>query len=160
MSIIAMYLVFSMLAVMVSDATRYIIPNWLVGSLLLLYPVAVYINPQAFDWPHALLGMLLMFIGSYIAHGLRLMGAGDAKLLVACALWVGLKQVPTLLFLVAIIGGALALTLWLLRKLLPWVLPSVKLPRLFRQGEPMAYGLAIAPAFLLLLRDGSVLGSW
>lgn len=159
MSIISIYLIFSMLAVMVSDASRYLIPNWLVGSLLVLYPVAVYMSPYEVDWKMALVAMAIMFAFGYVIFALRFMGAGDIKLLVVCALWVGLQHLLEFVFTVALFGGLLSLLLWGARKALP-LLPVVrekKLPRVLCNGQPVPYGLAIATAFLLLLRDGHLL---
>ena len=71
------------------DCTRYTIPNWLVGSLLVLYPVAVYLSPEAVDWKMAMVAMLLVFAVGYIIFSLRVMGGGDVKLITVLALWVG-----------------------------------------------------------------------
>lgn len=158
MSIIAIYLIFSMLAVIVSDASRYIIPNWLTASLVLLYPIAVYMSPQTVDWKMALAAMGATLVIGYAVFALRLMGAGDIKLLVACALWVGWEHILAFIFMVALLGGLLSLILWVSRKALP-LLPITRdkhMPRLLREGEPVPYGLAIATTFLLLLRDGSI----
>mgnify|MGYP001584711850 CR=1 FL=1 len=74
MSVIMLYLLFSMLAVMYYDATRFIIPNWLVGSLLLLYPLAVLLSPVPVNWQMDLLGMLGAFALGYVIFALRMMG--------------------------------------------------------------------------------------
>jgi len=150
MAIISLYFIFSMLAVIIYDVTRYIIPNWLVGSLLVLYPVAVLLSPHAVDWLMALAAMGVVFILGYIVFALRLMGGGDIKLITVCALWVGWQVLPEFIFLMAMAGGLLAIVLWLLRKLLArWKLGR-PLPRVLKMGEPVPYGIAIAAAMLIL----------
>ena len=64
------------------------------------------------------------------------------------------------IILVAILGGLLALAVWLLRKAIPWVMRSNemldRLPRIFKEDEPLPYGLAIAAGFLWLLWNGEL----
>ncbi len=155
MSAILIYLIFTMLAVLWLDVTRYIIPNWLVGSLLALYPVAVMTSSQAVDWRMALVGMTVVLVSGYIVFALKWMGGGDIKLLTACALWVGLRNLADFIMIVAMIGGAFSLLVWLARKVLP-LLPQKfdNLPRLLRNGEPVPYGVAIAFGFLVALLNG------
>ena len=101
MHILLIYLIFSMLAVMWFDATTYRIPNWLVASLLLLYPLAVYFGHGAVHWQPALLAMGIVFALGYVVFALKWMGAGDIKLITACALWVGLKHLADFIFAMA-----------------------------------------------------------
>lgn len=157
---IKIYLIFSMLAILWSDVRRYLIPNWLVGSLLLLYPLAVWLSPNQTDWPMAVAGMGITFVIGYGIFAMRWMGAGDIKLLTVCSLWVGFSLLLEFIFTVALLGGALSLLLLAARKILP--LLAVKfpklppLPRILRNGEPVPYGVAIAVAFLLLLFMGKM----
>ena len=157
MSVIAVYLIFSMLAVMWFDVTRFIIPNWLVGLLLLTYPVAVMMSHNAIDWKMAVAGMALVLVVGYIVFALKWMGGGDIKLLTACALWVGLANLADFVFLVAVIGGVFSVGVWGIRKVLP-LLPKkpASLPRILREGEPVPYGVAIAFGFLILLWMGRI----
>jgi prepilin peptidase CpaA len=158
MSIIALYLIFAMLAVMYYDATRFIIPNWLVGSLLFIYPIAVLISPVAVDWKMDLLGMLGTFAVGFVVFALRAMGGGDVKLIIVLSLWVGLQKLPFFGFDFALLGGILSIAILVIRKILS--LSSIKekkLPRIFRYKEPIPYGLAIAGAFLFMLFKGEIL---
>jgi prepilin peptidase CpaA len=148
MTAISIYIVFSMVAVIIYDVTRYIIPNWLVGSLLVLYPVAVLLSPHTVDWLMALAAMGVVFILGYIVFALRLMGGGDIKLITVCALWVGWSGLLEFIFLTAMIGGAASIVLWLLRKLIPFLRLTKVPPRILRPGEPVPYGVAIAAAML------------
>lgn len=159
MSIISIFLLFSMLAVLWMDVTRYLIPNWLVGLLLLIYPVAVFMAPYAVDWPMAVAAMLGTFAVGYVIFSLRLMGGGDIKLLTACALWTGVAHLADFLFLTAFLGGAFAVLVWVSRKAVPFV-PRKEgakpWPRILREGEPIPYGVAIACAFLYLVGTGKL----
>ena len=157
MSIIALYLLFSMFAVMYYDATRFIIPNWLVGSLLLLYPVAFFVSPIVVDWKMDLLGMLGTFVLGYFIFALRIMGGGDVKLIVVLSLWVGLSKLAMFGFNFAVLGGVLSIVVLIMRKIIPYVVKNKeKLPRIFRDKQPVPYGLAIAGAFLMMLYSGDV----
>ena len=157
MSVISLYLIFSMLAVMYYDATRFIIPNWLVGSLLLLYPVTFFISPVVVDWKMDLLGMLGVFALGYIIFAFRVMGGGDVKLIIVLSLWVGLQNLDMFGFNFAVLGGVLSIAILVIRKIIPFVISNKeKLPRIFRDKEPVPYGLAIAVAFLMMLYSGDV----
>lgn len=159
MSIITIYLIFSMLAVMFFDVTRYIIPNWLVGLLLILYPVAVWLTPEAVDWKMALVGMAIVFAIGYGIFAMKWMGGGDIKLITVCALWVGWHALPEFIFVTALLGGAFAILLLILRKWLPlMVRRDTPWPRILRDKEPVPYGVAIAITFLLLTFSGRLLG--
>lgn len=158
MFIITIYLIFSMLAVTYFDVTRFIIPNWLVGSLLILYPVAVLMAPHEVDWKNAVLGMALVFAVGYVVFAMKWMGGGDIKLLTVCSLWVGLHCLPDFIFLVALLGGAFSLGLWGFRKMAPALLKKSEstLPRILRNKEPVPYGVAITLGFLILVWMGKL----
>ncbi|MFW0776548.1 MAG: A24 family peptidase [Rickettsiales bacterium] len=155
MSIIGLYLIFAMLAVMYFDVTRFIIPNWLVGSLLLVYPIAVYMSPNAIDWQSGLMALGIVFAIGYVVFAMKWMGGGDIKLITACALWVGMPNLMEFVFVTALFGGVFAVALWGLRKVLPHILKAKKQwPRILREGEPAPYGVAIAGCMLWLISDG------
>lgn len=145
-----------MALVMFFDVTKYLIPNWLVGLVLVFYPFMVLMAPHgSVNWLGALGAMLVIFAVGYVIYIKKWMGGGDIKLLTACALWAGPMQLLDFLLIMALIGGALALLLIAIRRALPWAAPayagSAKLPRVLSEGEPLPYGLAIAGSFLLLL---------
>jgi prepilin peptidase CpaA len=107
-------------------------------------------------------GQILMHIAAgalVLAVGIALFavggfGGGDAKLLAASALWVGLDQLLLFLTLTAIMGGILAVAILLYRKR-----PIVAIYRyapdwaidLHKPGSGIPYGIAIAAAGLLVL---------
>ncbi len=145
-----------MLFVVYSDSTRFIIPNWLNGSLILLYPLAVWLSPVAVDWQMAIAAMLVMFAIGYVIFALNLMGGGDIKLITALALWVGWEKLAEFGFLFALLGGAMSLVIIIGRKLAPYIISKSSLPRLLRDKEPVPYGVAIAAAFLWMVADGKI----
>jgi len=155
MPIVPLILLIAMLAVIYFDATRFIIPNWLVGGLLLLYPLAVYISSAPVAWQTDLLGMLGAFAIGYVIFALRLMGGGDVKLIIVLSLWVGVTKLADFGFYFALLGGVMSLVILILRKIMPHI-TSKKLPRVLRDKEPVPYGLAIAGAFLILLNNGQI----
>ena len=149
-----MYLILSMLIVLWFDITRYIIPNWLVGLMLVAYPVAVAMSANAIDWKMALVGMVLMLLAGYGIFIMKWMGGGDIKLLTACALWVGWSNLMEFIIYVAFIGGVFSIVVLAARKALPF-LPrkpdAAPLPRILHDNAPIPYGVAIAFGFLLIL---------
>jgi len=87
-------------------------------------------------------GMLLVGIALF---SLGWLGGGDAKLLAAASLWLGLDPLVSFLAYVAAFGGGLALLVLAYRSVPAGALP---LPgwaaRLHAKNEGMPYGLAIA----------------
>lgn len=157
MLVIVICLIVAMCIVMYYDATRFIIPNWLVGSLLLLYPVAFFTTDMPIDWKMDLLGMLCAFVVGYIIFALRIMGGGDVKLIIVLSLWVGFTKLAQFGFNFAVLGGVLSIIVLIMRKFLPMIFKDKeKLPRIFRPKQPVPYGLAIAGAFLLMIYSGDV----
>lgn len=157
MSAILIYMIFSMLAVFYYDVTRFIIPNWLVASILAMYPAALLNTTVPVDWLMDLLGMLGVFVLGYFIFVLRVMGGGDVKLIIVLSLWVGLHKLPTFGFDFAILGGILSIVVLLARKIVPFAVKEVdKLPRILRNREPIPYGVAIAGAFLLMIFNGEI----
>ncbi len=157
MAVFFIVLTVLMALVLYFDATKYIIPNWLVGLTLAVYPLMVVMSPTPIDWSRAVLATVAVFVVGYGMWKMRWMGGGDIKLITACSLWAGasLLRLFDFLIIMTVFGGVLALAAIVIRKGLPWVAPAMlgspKLPRLFKDGEPVPYGLAIALAFLFLL---------
>ena len=156
---LALALALCMLVVIISDAWHYIIPNWLNGLVALLFvggAVAGVADPVSG----------LMAAGVLLALGLGLfalglMGGGDVKLLVVCALWTGWEIATIeLVLLTSLMGALLVIITLVLRWGLPpiWLrlAPTRNLPRLLTRGEAVPYGIAIAAAFLWLLARGAI----
>ncbi len=138
-----------MAAVILIDASKYVIPNTLNLFLLGLYPFAAYF--LGLDWPMALLAAgITLLIGMGI-FALGFMGGGDIKLMVILVLWTGWHMATVnFLFLTGVCGGLLVMLLLLARFLLPTLFKK-GLPRVLTAKEPVPYGIAIAAGFLVVL---------
>src|SRR3546814_3100054 len=94
-----------------------------------------------------------------VAYRFGVVGGGDLKLMTAVSLWAGLDALPQLLLWTALAGGAFALGLIVLRRLLGGLLfvqpfaETVTLPRLLLPGEAIPYGVAIALGVILVARN-------
>ncbi|MFM9889165.1 MAG: prepilin peptidase [Rickettsiales bacterium] len=153
-----------MLAVILFDAARYIIPNNLNLAVLILYFIAVFVLPippgVALSALGAASAVLLVGLGMF---ALGLMGGGDVKLLAVLALWTGWSMATVnFLVLTALFGGALVVVVLLARAILPPILfklrPTMNMPRLLVRKQPVPYGLAIAGGFSYLLATHGVPG--
>jgi prepilin peptidase CpaA len=152
MQFISLYMIFAMLATIWYDVTRYTIPNWLVGSVVILWPLALYLSPETMDWKMALAAAGLLFVIGYVLFALKVMGAGDAKLIAALGLWVGWNYLSEFVMLFAILGGIFCLFVLAVRTIKPYLPGKERFkPRLFQKKAPLPYGVAIAGAFLVLM---------
>lgn len=151
-----------LLAVIIYDATRYIIPNGLSLLLLLLYPIMLFVTDVPVNWAWALGVGGLCLVGGFVIYALKLFGAGDAKLFAVCGVWVGQPAIMDLIFYTAIFGGLLSIALLLGRQMLTYVAPvktaTESLPKVLLTGSPVPYGLAIAAAMLVLIWSGDIPG--
>jgi prepilin peptidase CpaA len=90
--------------------------------------------------------ILIIGIGMFAAG---LLGGGDAKLMAASAIWVGVDKLMLYFLTISILGGVLAIALLVYRRL---PARSYQLPvwaaRLHESGSHMPYGVAIAAAAL------------
>ncbi len=136
------------------DASRFIIPNWISGVLIVLWIPAVF--AMGYGWTGAGLALLTGF--AVLAAGMALwapgwLGGGDVKLLAAGALWFGWPDVISFLVWAMLAGGVLALVLVLARKIAP-AIPQMA-GRLtgtaLAPGAPAPYGIAIAAGALITL---------
>jgi len=134
------------------DAVSFTIPNWIsVALVLAFFPAALVIGASGGQIGLAagvgfvaLLAGMGMFAAGWI-------GGGDAKLFAAAGLWLGWPAVVPFLLVTGLAGGALAVTLLLLRS--TWLQPFAAcgpgwLGRLTTPGENVPYGVAIAAGAL------------
>jgi prepilin peptidase CpaA len=142
---------------MVTDLQRFIIPNWLNATIIILYPLACWVLSPILDWQMGLLGFAVLFTIGYIIFALGIAGGGDVKLLAALALWIGFnKTLIDFVLLMAVLGGILTLCLLLIRRIMPYVFmraqwSAQRIPQVCSDNQPIPYGIAIAGAFLWLL---------
>jgi prepilin peptidase CpaA len=163
MIVFSLLLLVLMLVVMYLDITRYIIPNWLVGLVLLLYPFYYWLCPVPIDIKTSLLAMLAAFLIGYMIFAAKIMGGGDIKLLTALCLWTGgTKTLVAFLMYTGLLGGALSLLLIMGRPVATWYMardPERRtLPKVVLPGSPVPYGIAIAGAFIILIINGKIPG--
>ena len=149
-----------MLIVLYTDATRFIIPNWLNAALLLLYPTWCLLGPVSPDMLSGLYAFGILFVFGYILFAFNIMGGGDIKLLMVLGLWLELSPaLMEMLIYMGLLGGALSVGLLVARYSLPALGAKMEwkmIPRIFTHKEPVPYGLAIAIAFLITLWKGRV----
>jgi prepilin peptidase CpaA len=144
------------------DATRFIIPNWLNGMLLALYPVYYFLSPEPIDIKAALIIMGIVFVIGYLIFAANIMGGGDIKLITVLSLWAGPDAAMPFLVYTALLGGMLATFLMTMRPTVGAYLARHKkienLPRILVPGEPLPYGLAIAAGFVIPVLNGTLPG--
>ena len=142
------------------DLTSYTIPNWI--SLALL---AAFFPAAGAAWaagvPITTLALCLVVGAGALLAGIvmftfRWIGGGDAKLLAASALWVGLPGLAPFLFWTAIAGGFLSMLLIAARRRPAGAVADGWAGRLFTKGEPVPYGLAIAVGALAAFPHGGL----
>jgi len=150
----ALLTLFPVLAIIaaLTDVTSFTIPNRISAILVLaFFPAALAmarplgeVGVDVAVFLVALLAGMGMFAAGWI-------GGGDAKLLAAASLWLGLPALPVFLIVTALAGGALAMLLMNARS--PWVQPYLAgapawVTRLATPGADVPYGVAIATGAL------------
>lgn len=142
----------AMLVAAASDVATYRIPNWLVAGLAAAFPGVALAGGLGLETVAWHLGVaVLALLGGMVLFALRLIGAGDAKLLAAAALWLGPSAIMLFLGGMAFVGGALGLALLVFRKL-PLPLRVAQVGWVARLHDPrlgIPYGLAIAAGGLI-----------
>lgn len=132
------------LVAIVADARTYRIPNWISLALLALFIGAAVISGKpASYWPHLAAGAGVLAVG-YALYLFTGMGAGDAKLGAAAALWAGASGLYGLTFMLALAMSLLAFALIVARRALP--ASATTRPRVFQKGAPVPLGVAIGLA--------------
>lgn len=149
---IVLTLIFPALAILaaVNDAATMKIPNWISIVLALAYvPVAWLAGISGFDIMISIgIGLGALIIGIAL-FAFRVLGGGDAKLLAASVMWVGVSGLLPYLLYTALAGGALSLMLLIIRKwapLMPVVIGPRWIQRLLEPKGDIPYGIAIAVA--------------
>jgi prepilin peptidase CpaA len=135
-----------------NDIYEFKIPNWV--SIVLF--VAYFAAGLGFSAGADILveGAILAcaaLVAGFALFALRIVGGGDAKLLAACAPWIGFAALPAFLVYVALSGAALSIALLVFRRIpappfyeqTPWLL------RLHQRPKDIPYGVAIAAGGLL-----------
>ncbi|MGR7995406.1 MULTISPECIES: A24 family peptidase [unclassified Xanthobacter] len=136
-----------------TDLARRIIPNLLVLALIAGFALVAVLTPLT-DVSLRLMAAGAVTAAGFVLFSHDLIGAGDAKLAGALALWLDPAQVPAFVIICSLIGAllTLAVTLKTHGRLLPRARALVA-----RTGETIPYGVALAGAGLLLHPYSSVM---
>ncbi|MGH6948443.1 MAG: A24 family peptidase [Kiloniellales bacterium] len=146
------------------DVWKFTIPNWISMALVALFIVVGLTLPVPLDWLSQLAGMAIVLLGGMILYRFRFFGGGDLKLLAAAGLWAGTDSLAALIVLTALAGGALALALVVVRRVIVSILvaqtvvATVTLPKVLLPGEQIPYGIGIAAGAIWLGRQLPHLG--
>ena len=81
-----------LLVAAISDFREFLIPNRIVGAVLLLYPAHVLASPAPVAWQVALIIGAITFVAGFVLFLFKGMGGGDVKLLTGVALWAGAQH--------------------------------------------------------------------
>lgn len=135
------------------DMLTMTIPNrvslLLLGGFLLATPLAG-LSLEAFAM-HLGAGLLVLTFG-FALFAAGLIGGGDVKLMASSSLWLGFAHLFAYVFLIAMLGGVLALAFVVLRSFFP--VGSLRAPgwllRLQAKETGIPYGIAIAGAAMWL----------
>jgi prepilin peptidase CpaA len=136
------------------DLASFTIPNFLNLALFAafaLFAGAVGLSLGAAGW-HLLAGLLGLVVG-FTLFALGWIGGGDAKLFAVMALWLGFTDMMAYALVASICGGALTLTILMLRQ---WPLPALLarqswMLRLHDEHSGIPYGVALAAGAFLIL---------
>lgn len=131
-----------------NDAVEFEIPDRASLGIVLLYPLFVAVYPLPINWLGALAVAGAIFVASFALFLAGRFGGGDVKLLTATALWAGPSLIISMLVVMAITGGALAMLVWvvqLLRRYRPASYGDVSLTTAaYAVPNRLPYGVAIA----------------
>lgn len=142
-----------------SDITTMTIPNWVSLALLgLFFPVALAAGlPFSTVAMNVGIGVAALVIGM-VMFALRWVGGGDAKMMAAASLWLGLEGMPQFLLCTGIAGGLFAVLLMQARSYgQPYVgRAPAWVGRLLQPKGDIPYGVAICAGALATCPDGVV----
>lgn len=142
----------ALLIAAMNDLYEYKIPNWVSAVLFLSYFAAgLGLGASASMMLEGFLfGCAALVVGFGLFAG-KFLGGGDAKLIAACAPWIGPAALMPFLFNTALAGGAFAVALVMFRKMpaLPVYAHAPWLMRLHQRPKDIPYAVAIAIGGLL-----------
>ncbi len=125
------------------DVLERIIPNWVSIVMALAFLPAAYfaqLTLHEFGW-HLLVG-LVAFVAGVALFYLKVWGGGDAKLVAAASLWMGVPAGMTFLAAFAIAGGIVAIPLIIVRRMK--IEPKSERLSKILDVKKVPYGVAIA----------------
>ncbi len=135
-----------------NDLTTMKIPNWISGLLVLFFfPAAFAVGlPLPQLGVHVGVGVAALLAGAGM-FALRWIGGGDAKLMAAACLWLGLTGSGMFLLWTGVVGGVFCLTLLFARFYARPYLAGAPgwVVQLMEPKGDIPYGVAIAAGALL-----------
>lgn len=142
----------ALLIAAMNDLYEFKIPNWVSAVLFCSYFAAglgLGASPSML-LEGFLFGCGALVLGFALFAG-KVLGGGDAKLLAACAPWIGPSALAPFLLNTAVAGGAFAVALVLFRKAPPFPVYAQApwLLRLHQRPKDIPYAVAIAAGGLL-----------
>ena len=142
-----------------SDLLTMRIANWLVAILVAAYFVLAFVAGIPLDQigvSVAAAAIVLAIAFAFFAFGW--IGGGDAKLVAATTLWVGLGMMFQYLIYAALLGGGLTILILALRRYpLPAALQKQRwLDRLHDTKSGVPYGITLAIAALLVYPETAI----
>lgn len=134
------------------DLTTMKIPNWISGLLILsFFPAAfaVGLSPATVGI-HFGVAVVALLVGMGL-FAMRVIGGGDAKLMAAVCLWLGVTGSAMFILWTAVAGGGVCLVLiFARRELRPYIQGAAPwIDTLMEPEGDIPYGLAIAVGALL-----------
>lgn len=137
------------------------IPNWISLALIgAFFPIALLVGAAPLDIAiHVGVGLAALVVGMGM-FALNWVGGGDAKLLAASCLWMGLSGVAPFLLWTGLAGGLFCLLLIMARQHFPMVAPAVSqgwIVNLMQPKGDIPYGVAIAIGALMALPESGLM---
>lgn len=134
------------------DITSMTIPNWISAALVIgFFPAALAVGlPWMALLTHVGVGVAALLV-AMLLFALRVFGGGDAKLMAATCLWMGLAGTGPFVLWTAVIGGLFGLVLILARQhVQPLVAGAPNwVGTLMKPKGDIPYGVAIAAGALM-----------
>jgi prepilin peptidase CpaA len=124
-----------------SDIKDRRIPNWTVLAVAALFVAWVFVGPGV-SIVASLEAALIVFVLSVVFYLLKIVGAGDSKLITVVTLFMGPRLLPEFALITALAGGALAVFSLALNPTRTLVMIKMHFRGEFGRGIP--YGVAIA----------------
>ena len=149
------------IAAALRDLTTMTIPNWISGLLVLgFFPAAFMVGLAPMTVAaHVGVAAAALVVGMAL-FAARLIGGGDAKLMAASCLWLGLAGSGAFLLWTGVAGGVFSLVLIFARRWwAPYVIAGPRwLNHLLQPKADIPYGVAIAAGVLLAFPSSTLLG--
>ena len=151
-----LFFIFPMTMIMaaLSDLVSLKIPNSLSIILVATFGPLAYLAglPLEAVLTSFAAGAAILMLG-FMLFAMGTLGGGDAKLMAAASVWIGSASLPTFCLYVALIGGILAASILVFRRLPNAMLitGTSSAIRLHQKGRGIPYGIAIAGAEMLTM---------